>query len=56
MLISKQISGLCELFSSKRVYSALYDLFQLSLWSSEEKRPVKVNIHTMYDIGISDNK
>lgn len=36
-------------------YSALYDLFQLSLWSSEEKRPVKVNIHTMYDIGISDN-
>lgn len=37
-------------------YSALYDLFQLSLWSSEEKRPVKVNIHTMYDIGISDNK
>lgn len=36
-------------------YSALYDLFQLSLWSSEENRPVKINIHSMYDISFTGN-
>lgn len=36
-------------------YSSMYDTFQLSLWSSDEKRPVKVNIHTIHDVSISDN-
>lgn len=36
-------------------YSALYDLFKLSLGSSDEKRPVKVNIRSMYDVCVSDN-
>lgn len=36
-------------------YSALYDLFQLSLWSSEENRPVKINIHSMFDIDMTGN-
>ena len=31
-------------------YSVLYDVLQLSLWSSDEHRPVKLNIHSMYDI------
>ena len=28
-------------------YSALYDVLQLSLWSSDENRPVKLNIRSM---------
>ena len=36
-------------------YSAMYDIFQLSLWSSDENRPVKVNIHTMYNVSVTDN-
>ena len=35
-------------------YSVLYDMFHLSLWSSEEDRPVKININKMYDVGLTD--
>lgn len=31
-------------------YSVFDDRFRLSLWSSEESRPVKINISSMYDI------
>ena len=37
-------------------YSVRNDKLWLSLWSTEEQRPVKLNIHTMYDIGFTDNK
>lgn len=36
-------------------YSPLYDLFQLSIWSDAECRPVKVNIHTIYDMKLTGN-
>lgn len=36
-------------------YSVLYDVLQLSLWSSDEHRPVKLNIHSMYDIKATEN-
>ena len=36
-------------------YSALYDLFQLSLWSSEGNRPVKINLHSIYGINLTGN-
>ncbi len=36
-------------------YSVLYDVLQLSLWSSDEHRPVKLNIHSMYDIKLTEN-
>lgn len=36
-------------------YSALYDVLQLSLWSSDENRPVKLNIRSMYNISLTEN-
>ena len=37
-------------------YSVVHDLFQLSLWLTEESRPVKVNIHSMYDVEVSGKR
>ena len=36
-------------------YSVMYDVLQLSLWSPDEDRPVKLNIHSMYDIKATEN-
>lgn len=36
-------------------YSVPYDVLQLSLWSSDEDRPVKLNIHSMYNISLTEN-
>lgn len=36
-------------------YSVLYDVLQLSMWSSDDNRPVKLNIHSMYDIKATEN-
>ena len=35
-------------------YSVLHDGFQLSLWSEEEERPIKLNLHTMYNIRLTE--
>ena len=37
-------------FPVKIEYSVFDDRFRLSLWSSDENRPIKINISSMYDI------
>lgn len=36
-------------------YSVLYDVLQLSLWSSDDNRPVKLNVRSMYNISLTEN-
>jgi len=36
-------------------YSVIMDVFYLSLWSTAENRPVKINISTMFDIAFTGN-
>lgn len=55
---NKTKNGIMENMSGYPVrieYSPLYDLFQVSIWSDSESRPVKVNIHTMYDLELTGN-
>ena len=46
----------CRGFPVRIQYTVIDDRFRLSLWSSDENRPVKVNIDRMYDISLTEEQ
>ena len=53
---SGNISENAKGFPVRIEYSFMDDRFRLLLWSSDENRPDKVDIHSMYDIDVTHNR